>query len=57
MLYKKEKKNDAMVKLMRVGFGKKRLGHICFNHIFKLGRKYVVRDMPKNSKPENTICK
>jgi hypothetical protein len=35
----------------------KRIGHLIFNQIVKLGRKYVVRDIPKNSKPENTVCK
>jgi len=35
----------------------KRLGHLSFNQLVKLGRKYVVRDMPKISKPENIVCK
>jgi hypothetical protein len=33
------------------------IGHICFNWIFNLGRKYDVRDMPKISKLENIVYK
>jgi hypothetical protein len=33
------------------------LGHISFNQLVNLGRKYVVQDMPKISKPENPVCK
>jgi hypothetical protein len=36
---------------------KKRLGHISFNQLVKLGRKYVVRDIPKISKPKNIVYK
>jgi len=35
----------------------KRLGHLIFNQLVKLGRKDVVQDMPKISKLENIICK
>ena len=35
----------------------KRLGHLSFNQLVKLGRKDDVRDMPKISKPKNTLCK
>jgi hypothetical protein len=35
----------------------KRLGHLSFNQLVKLGRKSVVQDMPKISKPENVVYK
>jgi hypothetical protein len=35
----------------------RRLDHLSFYHLVKLGKKYVVRDMHKISKPENIICK
>jgi hypothetical protein len=35
----------------------KRLGHLSFSQLVKLGRKSVVRDMPKISKPENVVYK
>jgi hypothetical protein len=34
----------------------KRLGHLSFNQLVKLGRKDDARDIPKISKPENTVC-
>jgi hypothetical protein len=35
----------------------KTLGHISFNQLVKLGRKSVVQDMPKISKPKNVVYK
>jgi hypothetical protein len=35
----------------------KMLGHLSFNHPFKLGRKYYVKYIPKISKPENIFYK
>ena len=35
----------------------KRLGHISFDHLYKMGRKDVVQDMPRIYKPENVVCK
>jgi hypothetical protein len=35
----------------------KRLGHVSFNYLFKLGIKDNMRYMPNIFKPENIVCK
>jgi hypothetical protein len=34
----------------------KRLGHLNFDHIFKLNNEGIVKDLPRISKPNNSIC-
>jgi hypothetical protein len=35
----------------------KRMGHMNFDNLVKISRKEAVREMPKISKPTNTMCK
>jgi hypothetical protein len=35
----------------------RRMGHINFGNILKLNKTQAIRDMPRISKPTNTICK
>ena len=34
----------------------RRMGHIKFDNLVKLNKRQVVRDMPRISKPTDTIC-
>jgi hypothetical protein len=34
----------------------KRLGHMNFDHIFKMNNEGVLKDLPRISKPHNSVC-
>jgi hypothetical protein len=35
----------------------RRMGHINFDNLFKVGKNKQVREMPQITKPTNTLCK
>ena len=35
----------------------RRMGHINFENLININKKYVVRDFPKIIKPSNVVCK
>jgi hypothetical protein len=35
----------------------RRLGHLNFDHLIKLNKRKVVKDLPKIEKPHNSVCK
>jgi hypothetical protein len=35
----------------------RRIGHIHFHNIFNISKKQVIREIPKITKPTNTMCK
>jgi hypothetical protein len=53
---KEDKEKFHLIKIDEIWLWHRRLGHLNFDHIFKLNNEGVVKDLPKISKPNNSIC-
>jgi hypothetical protein len=53
---KEDKKKCHLRKLDESWLWHKRLGHLNFDHIVKLNNEGVVKDLPRISNPNNSVC-
>ena len=53
---KEDKEKFHLIKLDEIWLWHKRLGHLNFDHIVKLNNEGVVKDLPRISKPNNSVC-
>jgi hypothetical protein len=54
---KEEKEECHLRKYDESWLWHRRLGHLNFDHIIKLGKNGAVKDLPKISKPYDSFCK
>jgi hypothetical protein len=53
---KEDKEKCHLRKIDESWLWHRRLGHLNFDHIVKLNNEGVVKDLPKISKPNNSVC-
>jgi len=53
----KEEEKCCMSQIDKSWLWHKRMGHVGFDNLIKVNKNEAMRDMPKISKPSNSICR